>query len=96
MIKLRYGLTLYNGLLGYEGNEPVQWFDTLEEAKLHVIPDKHAEIAVYAGESWLTRISYMPFGIAQGYHYFGIHPAAQAIVAEYGITDDMILGKVPV
>ncbi len=95
MIKLAYGLKMFDGTLGETDLGPVQWFNTLAETEdaHQKVGHPYAEIAVYGLAQRLCTIHYVPYGIAQGYHYVGIHSDAQAIAAQNGITDEVILGK---
>ena len=90
--KLAYGLTTFNR---DDTVNPIQWFDTLKEAEnAHEKAGfPNASIKVYGLSTCLTNIHYTPYGIAMGYHYFGIHPDYIEMATKYGITDNVILGK---
>lgn len=97
MYKLAYGLQVLPRLWDDTWSpHEIEWFDTLAEAKAkhQALDFPPCNIHVYALSERLTSIYYQPYGIAGGYHYFGIHPDVAQLAADNGITDDVIMGEV--
>lgn len=91
--KLAYGLEEFDFFTGKR--EPIQWFDTLQDAEREHQKRDYPWACIYVMglATRITSIYYKAAGLGAGYGYFGIYPDVQELCEQNGITDEVILGK---